>query len=140
MLLCPLHLGSLPAFSLGHSHQCFIFFFPVPSWLENCLVSTWLLSACPVSPSSDPWDRWFGLLFGPQDFLSASASPSPTTLPAFLLGSLSFVGRALLSRFDLLSLLCSGRMKGWLIVAGGQWRLVPGRPCVFSTRPKQEGK
>jgi hypothetical protein len=37
---------------------------------------------------------------------------SPTTLPSFSLISMSFVGHSLLSLFDLLSLLCRGRMKG----------------------------
>lgn len=115
MLLSHLHLGSSPP-SL----------WPL-AWAFHLLLGC--LAADPhaarslpvlVSPLSDPWD-WLvlGFCLGRRAF-SLLLPLSPTTLPSFPLFSMSFVGHALLSPFDLLSPLCRGRMKGLLIVAGGQ--------------------
>ena len=92
-----------------------------------------------VSPLSDPWDRLvLGFCLGRRAF-SLPLPLFPTTLPSFPLILMSFVGRALLSSFDLLSPLWRGRMKG---SANCSRRTVT--PCSPSQRlphrAEQEGK
>lgn len=113
MPLSQLHLGSLSTLFPGHSHQCFIFLRSLSS-LANRAADPHAVCSLPVlvSPPSDPWDQLaLGFCLGRRAF-SLTLPLCPTTLPSFPLISMSFVGHALLSPFDLLSPLCRRRIKG----------------------------
>ena len=115
-------------------------FISSPPWLDRAADPH---AACSlpvlVSPLSDPWDRLgLGFCLGRRAF-SLPLPLFPTTLPSFPLILMSFVGRALLSSFDLLSPLCRGRMKG-----SANCSRRAGTPCSPSQRlphqAEQEGK
>lgn len=112
MLLSQLHLGSLSTLFPGHSHRCFIFLRSLSSLADGAADPHAVCSLpVPASPLSDPWDqRALGFCLGRRAF-SLPLPLCPTTLPSFPLISMSFVGPALLSPFDLRSPLCRRRMK-----------------------------